>query len=344
MTIATRLLVLLVVPLAALVAVGVFTGVQLNGIEAHSRLVAESRISALATLGNLSRSFAELRVNVRSQMLATTGARRAEARARFDQDEREVHRLLEKYADSYVLSDKEQRLLGEFQYLSREYTAGARQVMRLTDDGRGQEAIALFESTILPVGVRLSGISNDWIAYVEQAANGAGDASILGIQRFERRVLIFTVSALLLTALLGTLTLRRIVTPIRGLETAVDAIAAGDYAKAVPFVDAADEMGGLARSVEVLKRGAALMDEQRWVKSNVSTVTGALQGAASLPEFGQRVLSALVPILGGGVGAFYVFDEAAGELRRLAAYGLAGGAEDANALRPGEGLVGQCAI
>ena len=71
MTIAKRLIILLTVPLVALVGLGVFTRLQLVKIEARSRFVAESRIVALATLGNLSRGFAELRVNVRSHLLAT---------------------------------------------------------------------------------------------------------------------------------------------------------------------------------------------------------------------------------------------------------------------------------
>ena len=81
MTIAKRLIILLTVPLVALVGLGVFTRLQLAQIEARSRFVAESRIVALATLGNLSRSFAELRVNVRSHLLATDDAQRAAARA-----------------------------------------------------------------------------------------------------------------------------------------------------------------------------------------------------------------------------------------------------------------------
>ena len=67
---------------------------------------------------------------------------------------------------------------------------------------------------------------------------------------------------LLLTGLLGFLTFRRIVTPIRALDASVRAIAAGDYVVAVPFVDARDEPGGLARSIDVLKQGAAAMDAQ----------------------------------------------------------------------------------
>src|SRR5688572_61882 len=141
MTIGRRLFLLLTLPLAGLIGLGLFTALQLASIEDRSRFVAESRIAALATLGNLSRSFAELRVNVRSHMLASTPERRAAARARFDQDDREVSRLLREYADHLVLGDRDRRLLTEYQALSREYVVGARQVMSLTDDGNDAAAV-----------------------------------------------------------------------------------------------------------------------------------------------------------------------------------------------------------
>jgi HAMP domain-containing protein len=59
------------------------------------------------------------------------------------------------------------------------------------------------------------------------------------------------VAALLLTGMLGFLTLRRIVNPIQALERSVRTIAAGDYSQSVPFTSATDETGGLARSIEV---------------------------------------------------------------------------------------------
>ena len=54
--------------------------VQLVRIEDRTRFVAESRVVALARLGDISRSFAELRVNLRSHLLATDDAARARAR------------------------------------------------------------------------------------------------------------------------------------------------------------------------------------------------------------------------------------------------------------------------
>ena len=129
--------------------------------------------------------------------------------------------------------------------------------------------------------------------------------------------------ALALSGVLGLLTFRRIVHPIRALETTVKSIAAGDYSKSVPFTDAADETGELARSIDVLKQGAAAMDQQRWVKTSAAKITGELQGATSLAEFGQRLISGLVPVLGGGVAGFYLFEHDPERLRRIASYGLA---------------------
>jgi len=341
-SIARRLVVLLTVPLVALLGLGVFTRLQLTQIEARSRFVAESRIIALATLGNLSRSFAELRVNVRSYLLAENDMQRAAARAAFDEDEQDVNRLLRQYADGLVLGDKERRLLGEYQTLGREWIADAREAMRLVNDGRGGEAVAFLNGRVTELGMRLSRVSNEWIAHDQESATQAGRESIAVIDRFRRDMLIANSAALILTALLGFLTFRRIVTPIQALESSVKTIAAGDYGKAVPFVRATDETGGLARSIDVLKQGAAAMDEQRWVKSNVPRLTGELQRAGSLSEFGDRLLSELVPVLGGGVAAFYLFDQAR-RLDRVSAYGLADGSGSAGSIQLGEGLIGQCA-
>src|SRR6185436_16704717 len=101
-----------------------------------------------------------------------------------------------------------------------------------------------------------------------------------------------------------------------------EGIAAGDYVQQVPFTNGTDETGALARSVDVLKSGAASMEEQRWVKENIASLTGTLQGATSHAEFGERLLSGLVPVLGGGVAAFYLLEPDQEHIKRVAVYGL----------------------
>ena len=344
MTIAKRLIILLGVPLVALLGLGLFTRLQLSRIEARSRFVAESRIVALATLGNLSRHFAELRVNIRSYLLATDDATRKSARAAFEEDDAEVNRLLQEYADRLVLNSRDQRLLEEYRSLSREWTAGARQVIALFDAGRRDEAVDLLNRRVTALGFELSKVSNEWIDSDEESARSAGRESVRVIERFQWQIFFANSAAFLITGVLGFLTYRRIVGPIQALDGSVRDIAAGDYARPVPFVAASDETGGLARSIEVLKYGAATTDQQRWVKSNVSRLTGELQAAQSLAEFGQRLVSGLMPMLGGGAGGFYVFDKAHGHVVRVATYGLADNVGRADPIRPGEGLVGQCAL
>ena len=110
--------------------------------------------------------------------------------------------------------------------------------MSLADEGRRAEALAsLQRHRSRELGVRLSKVSNEWIAYDEEAATAAGNESIAGIERFQREMLVANSTAFLLTGLLGFLTFRRIVNPIQALEASVKAIAAGDYAKAVPFAE-----------------------------------------------------------------------------------------------------------
>jgi two-component system sensor histidine kinase/response regulator len=343
MTIAKRLIILLTVPLLALLGLGIFTRIQLGRVEERSRFVAESRIVALATLANLSRSFAEMRVNVRSHLLSSDESQRAKHRAAFDEDEREVDRLLRQYADGLLLADKERRLHNDFQTLSREWIEGAKHAMAFSQAGRQDEAGALLHGRLGDVANQLSRESNEWIKYNQETAAAAGQESVALTERFQQQMLIANTAALLLTALLGVLTFRRIVNPVQALETTVKAVADGDYQKRVPFTDARDETGGLARSIDVLKKGAAEMDEQRWVKSNVSKLTPELQGAESVAEFGDRLLGDLVPMLGGGVAVFYAHDEKAGVLRRASTYGIAAGSSAADTIRLGDGLVGQCA-
>ncbi|HMF98761.1 MAG TPA: response regulator [Vicinamibacterales bacterium] len=341
MTIGKRLFVLLAVPLVALLVSGILARIQLSRSEERSRFVADSQFAVVAAVGTIYGSFAEIRVNARDFLLATDQSQRAAARAAFDANERALARLLEQYGDSLVTDARNRRLLGDFGDLSRRYLVEAKSAMALVEEGRRDEALTYFRSVIAPTGARLGDVSSEWIQYNRDVGSSAARAALDAIDDTRSRTLFFNWAALLLTGLLGVLTFRRIVTPIQALERSVKTVAAGDYTRVVPFTESTDETGGLARSIDVLKRGAAAIDDQRWVKSSASNLVGELQGANSLAEFGQRLLSGLVPLLRGGVAGFYVFEEEANRLRRTAAYGLA--ADAAATFGLGEGLVGQCA-
>ena len=343
MTIGKRLIALVAVPLAALLVLGFLARIRLSEIEDRTRFVADTQLGSVTALGSISASFAELRVSVRNILLAADQSERAAARAAFDENERVLTTLLQQYVDSFISDEHDRQLLSQVQELSRQYVVEARQVITLAEDGRHDEAATRFRSTAGPTGVTLTKLSSEWLQYNEELGSTAARAALGAVEETRWQIPAANLAALVLTVLVGFLTFRRIVTPIQTLERSVKTVAAGDYTQSVPCTEANDETGGLARSIDVLKQGAAAIDEQRWIKSHASSVLGELQGADSLEEFGHRLLSGLVPLLGGGVAAFYVFDDKAGQLRRTAAYGLAADAEGVATFGLGQGLVGQCA-
>ena len=83
-------MILLAVPLLILIGIGVVTRQQLARIEERTRFASESRVAALARLGDISRSFAEMRVDLRSFLLATNAAQKANARKEYDIDRAEL--------------------------------------------------------------------------------------------------------------------------------------------------------------------------------------------------------------------------------------------------------------
>lgn len=154
MTIAKRMLILLAVPLLVLVGLGIFVRMQLARIEVHSRFMAESQIVSLAVLGNISRSFTELRVNVRSYLLST--------------DKADVTRLLRQYSGSLVTDDRDRRLLNEDRTLSREWIAGSEKIISLAGAGRREDArLLMLSGPIADLGGSLSKVSSEWIQHNE---------------------------------------------------------------------------------------------------------------------------------------------------------------------------------
>ena len=287
MTIGKRLIALLAVPLVGLLALGILAHVQLSTIEERSRFVAESQLASVAVLGNIARRFAEVRVNLRSFLLATDQRHRSAARDAFDEDDQTLTQLLQQFGDSFVTDERNRRLLGDFRTLSQQYIREARHVMALAEAGRHDDALAYFDATIGPLGVSLSKATSEWIEYNRDVGSRAARAALDAIDNTRTQIIAADLIALLLTGLLGVVTFRRLVNPIQALERSVKTIAAGDYTESVPFTGASDETGSLARSIEVLKQGAAAIDEQRWVKSSASGVVGELQGATSLEAFGR---------------------------------------------------------
>jgi len=344
MTIARRVVLLAAATPLVLLALGVLNQTEISRIETRSRFVSQKQIGSLSVLGNVARAFEEMRVGLRDHLRAQEPAAQAAARKGFETRRGEIASLLQQYGDEFVSDDKDRRMLDEFRAASADWLNGAEAMMRLADSRRHDEASALLDGArMTELASRIGGTLRDWIAHNQALAQAAGEETIANLQGARRHFLLAAAFALVLSVGLGLLTFRRIVGPVRALQGSVESIVGGDYSATVPFTSAQDETGSLARSIDVLRRGAGAMEDQRWVKAHVASLTSTLQGAATLAEFGERLLSGLVPALGGGVGGFYTLEPGETRLRRIAHYGLSDSAQAQDSIGLGEGLVGQCA-
>ena len=195
---------------------------------------------------------------LRDHLLAPDAAGPDEGPPGAGRAEGELDQLLRDYADSLVSDDRDRRLLDEFAAQSTEWTSAATEVMALADAGRREESAALLASPrVAGVGAHASEAFREWIAHNQDLAKSAGAATLVSLGDARRNTGIAVALALLLSGGLGLLTFRRIVGPVRALKTSVESIVGGDFGAAVPHTHAVDETGALARSIDVLRRGAA---------------------------------------------------------------------------------------
>lgn len=131
--------------------------------------------------------------------------------------------------------------------------------------------------------------------------------------------------------------------PAENLRHVVESLAVGELDVSVPYTDYPNEVGAMARSIEVLQSGARQIESQRWVKTYVAEVSGRLQQATDFPELAQALLSQVAPLLNVGQGVFYVYDESERRLILMGSYGFRERKSLAQSFALGEGLVGQCA-
>lgn len=171
------------------------------------------------------------------------------------------------------------------------------------------------------------------------ADKATADANTLYQQSLLITITFITGSILsgLLFALMIAGSIRR---PASRLQNAVKQIAAGQLATQVPHTEYPNELGELAKSIEVLQSSAQRMEDQRWVKAHLGELSNAVQHAPDFNAMASLLLSGLAPLLNIGRAVFYLMDNE----QRLNLIGSYGDHTAKSQIQLGEGLVGQAAL
>jgi PAS domain S-box-containing protein len=127
------------------------------------------------------------------------------------------------------------------------------------------------------------------------------------------------------------------------LRASVEKLAEGDVAATIPHTDYPNEIGIMARAIQVLQGIYRKAEDTRWIKTHSAEIGAALQRTEDFQSLAQTAVSRIAPVINAGHGAVYVMD---GE-RRLSLFGSYGYRERKhlnNSFMLGEGLVGQAAM
>jgi PAS domain S-box-containing protein len=136
---------------------------------------------------------------------------------------------------------------------------------------------------------------------------------------------------------------RRVVNPLAGLNRSLRDLVERKGGARISHQEDSSEIGELARSIESYRVTVDEAERQRWVKTNVAEIADVLQGAEQPDEFGRRLLSKLVPLVGGGCGAFHLLRGADGRYHLASGYGIEQREADGG-FAAGEGIAGQAAV
>ena len=136
---------------------------------------------------------------------------------------------------------------------------------------------------------------------------------------------------------------RRVVNPIAGLNGNLRDLLAHKPGVSIGHQEDESEIGEIARSLESYRRAGDQVETQRWIKSHVAEAGGLLQRAETPTEVARTVLSKVVPLVEGGCGAFYLFDDSSNRFEFVCGYGYQQRSAVKRSYALGEGIVGQCA-
>ncbi|MDM4769409.1 response regulator [Solimonas sp. SE-A11] len=135
---------------------------------------------------------------------------------------------------------------------------------------------------------------------------------------------------------------RTVTRPVTQLTSLMSRLSSGETDVDIPYRGHGDEIGALARGLEVFRRSTVDLAGREWIKTELASLSVALQGCTTLAEFGER-LSERLSLSGGAVcTVFFRWDEARERYEPSGSYSLPGGSGPRGYSR-GEGLVGQVA-
>ncbi|MEI6413596.1 MAG: response regulator [Pseudomonadota bacterium] len=337
---------------------GIHNQRELNG---KIQTLYEQEFLGLSNIKDARIHFAKMGRALRQAILAPETADRAAALKQLSDAEKGLRKELDE-ARPRILSEENRRNLATFEILYATYKRHLDQTLMLHQKGckdqpkdqpKGQsketfcshEAIAFVSK---PEFQHAGVAADEALEAIVRVKEEAARVAVASAQNIAREGLWMAVVLLVggvgVGLLIGLLVGQSICRPTERVRAAVERLAAGELAIQVPHTDYPNEIGALARSIEVLRIEAQQMASQRWIKTHQAAISSEVQAATSFTELAQHFLLQVAPLLKAGHGVFYLHEVEQQRLRLLGAYAYRKRKHLDQYFALGQGLVGQCAM
>jgi PAS domain S-box-containing protein len=312
------------------------------GEEIHT--LYETELLGLSAIKEARYDYAQIGRIVRQIILARDPAERERSLKQLAAVEAGMKKAIEE-ARKRIFREEVKMALAAFEKDFEAYKRNVDRAVGLVQKGQIDEAQAYVGSMdFQKPGIAANEHLGDMVLIKEAGAKAAAQEARDAAAREEYTTLLFLIGGSGAGLLLGLLIAASIRRPTGQIRQAVEKLAAGELDLAVPHTDYPNEIGDLARAIQVLQAEAQKMEAQRWIKSHIATISTDLQSATSFTELAQKFLSGIAPLLKVGHAVFYVHEEDTQRLRLLSSYAYRERKNLDQYFTLGQGLVGQCAL
>jgi two-component system sensor histidine kinase/response regulator len=299
-------------------------------------------VPSILALDDALTGFYSLRIAVRDHVMNTDLAKIAAIDRSIQIDIEKIDKALANYLATLISDAEDRRLTEVDRSLFKQYTTAIDGALGLSRQNKNDQAHAALVSATPAAEQFLEALQQHMEFNKKLGAQGAAEA--LAVKISAVRMSIFAVLIILATIgivswLIANMALAR---PIGEMVCNLLQLSQGKLEVVITGTERRDEMGDIARAAQIFKEFAQKLENQGWIKANVTEISSRLQHADDYSGLAREFLSAACPLLGAGLGVLYLHEE--NELRMLGAYGWRERKNLNLKLALGEGLLGQSAI
>ena len=343
-TLKTKLLLGFLMLLAVSFAIGIDALIGQRRLGNEIRQMYEKELLGISAIKNAQIHYNQMARITRQYLLAPDAVERERALKQMADAESGLKKSIDDVRKR-LLRDEARDMLAKFEENHASYRRNVDRMLTLVQQGKLAESIGYVGS----LDFQRPGIAAN--AHLEELAhfkeNSAAEAVRKGQENAdheEKTTLILLIGGALLSLLFGMMIARSIRQPTHRIRTVVEQLSKGKLDEIVPHTDYPNEIGDLARAIEVLQSEARQMETQRWIKTHIAEISSDLQQAPSFSHLSRIFLSRIAPLIKLGHGAFFVHEEAARRMRLLGGYAYRERKHLDQYFNYGQGLVGQCAL